>query len=286
MVSAIWVVSYPRSGNTYVRALLANYFSGLDRPLTLNEISLSTWGEHIEGLWQTVCIKPAEERTLEAQWLGRPSYFKAVRALATPDRRLIKSHTINAQLQGQPAFVFEPADRIIHVVRHPCDVAISVAHFHNTSIDAAVDRLLTSAYCVGNDPLHTFEVLGSWNEHTNCWLQALPAPVHRVRYFELVDEPASTLGNLLRFIGVEPEPERVEQTLRFASFGELKAQEEQNGFIEGSKIPGADKFFRVGKALQWWNQLTEDQSRRLIEANSALLDELGFTAYAKAARAA
>ena len=281
-MSAIWIVSYPRSGNTFVRALLANYFSGLDRPLALNEIVVSSWGEHIEGLWETICLKSAEHRTIHEQWSRRPSYFKAIRALLSPERRLVKSHTIDGNLDGVPAFQFEPSDRLIHVVRHPCDVAISSARFYNISVDQAVTRLLTAGLCVGADPLHRFEVLGSWNEHTTCWRQEVRAPIHLVRYFDLVERSAETLEAMLRFIGVQPDAERVRMVVEFASFDELRTQEEKNGFIESSQVPGADRFFRVGKALQWWDELTPEQSGRLIEANRTLLDELGFTAHAKA----
>ena len=140
----IWVVSYPRSGNTFLRALLANYFSGSTRPLSLAEVSSSTLGEHSETLWLELTGHRAADRTIEMEWRARPAYIRARRERAEGDIRLFKSHTVNGSAFGElNAFDFVPGDRILHVVRHPGDVALSCADYWGIPLDAAIDRLLT-----------------------------------------------------------------------------------------------------------------------------------------------
>lgn len=279
MHSAVWLVSYPRSGNTYLRALLANYVSGLPRPMSLDELSASTSGEHDEAFWREVTGKPAADRSLEEEWLARQAYFRALRARAPGPGFLLKSHTMNGVLAGQRAYEFLPQDRIVHVLRHPCDVAMSCADFYGITLEESVSRLLTEGLFVDARPELGFEVLGSWAQHTRSWMAETSAPVHRIRYFDLVGDPAGALRGLLAFLNVPVDEARVRAAVEFSRFDSLRAQEDVGSFRERPKSSHSGRFFRVGRSLQWLDALTPEQADRLVAPNRDLLDELGFTAF-------
>jgi hypothetical protein len=270
-----WIVSYPRSGNTFLRALLANAFSGLDRPLTLPEISGSTIGEHDEALWSRLTGTPAAERTIEQEWRQRRAYFAARRETARPGQRLFKSHTVNSTAFGLQAFDFQPGDRIVHVVRHPCDVALSGAYYWDLTLDNTIERMLTAGMMIDGRPRHGFEVLGSWAQHTRSWMRGASVPVHRVSYFDLVENTIETLRGVLEFLGEEAGAGRLRAAAEFSHFDTLKAQEDQAGFTEASQTPSG-RFFRVGQALQWPGKLTEAQVTALTAPCQDVLDALGF----------
>jgi len=278
----IWVVSYPRSGNTFLRALLANAFSQVDRPLTLPEVSQSTVGEHDEGLWIQLVGKSAAQRTVEEEWRQRHAYFQARRRAEPLTRRLFKSHTANATAFGREAFDFQPGDRIIHVVRHPCDVAISCADYWGLSLDKAIERMLTEGFVMDGRPRHGSEVLGSWAQHTRMWSRPLPVPIHRVHYQDLVENTVETLSGVLEFLGEECNLRRVRAAAAFAHFDTLKAQEELAGFTEASEVKSG-RFFRVGRPLQWPGVLTSAQVEALSGPCQDLLESLGFNARVSAA---
>lgn len=272
----IWIVSYPRSGNTFLRALLANCFSGLGRPLSLPEVSHSTVGEHDEALWTQLTGKPAAERSIEEEWRQRHAYVEARRRNARPEQRLFKSHTINADVFGVPAFDFQPGDRIIHVVRHPCDVAMSCADYWGMTMDRTIERLLREGQLIDGRPRFGFEVLGSWAQHTRQWLRPSPVPIHRVTYFDLVENTVETLAGILKFLGEDDDLRRVRAAAAFAQFDTLKAQEELGGFTEASAAKSG-RFFRVGRTLQWPDALTPAQAEALIAPSHDLLDTLGLS---------
>jgi len=274
----VWIVSYPRSGNTFLRALLANYFSDAARALTLDELAVSTVGEHIEAMWRELTGHAAADRTLEMEWRARASYLRALREHAAPAVKLFKSHTLNGAIFGVDAFEFHPKDRLVHVVRHPCDVALSVSAFYGIGLEAAVERLLTEGAVVDGRPDHGFEVIGSWGQHTRLWMNPVGPPIHRLRYFDLVENTAAALQAVLEFLGETPDPRRIQAAVAFSRFEMLSVQEALYGFSEGS-TSGSEPFFRVGRTLQWPGRLGADQVARLTEANRELLTELGFDAY-------
>jgi hypothetical protein len=271
------MVSYPRSGNTYLRALVANYLSGLDRPLSLAELTAAYAGEHNEALWRELTGQPAAERSLETEWAARPGYFAQLRA--SPDRPnlLIKSHTVNAALAGQPAFTWSADDRIVHVVRHPCDVAVSSADFYGISTEEAVQRLLTPGFLIDGRPGHGYEVMGSWEQHTRSWGGPVGVPVHRLRYRDMVDDPAQALRDLMVFLGAPADERRIQAAVIFSRFEILQIQEEISGFAEASPDASSGRFFRAGRTQQWRENLSRDQAARLFRAHEELIDLLGFT---------
>lgn len=276
-VYPIWLASYPRSGNTYLRALLANYLSDGAAPLSLDDIVKSTLGEHVEPLWEALTGKPLAERTFSVQWRNRQAYFAELRARLTPQRRMIKTHTLNGLIEGAPAFQFTASDRIIHLVRHPCDVAVSAAHFYGVTLDEQVRRMLSPGLMIDN-PSQGREVLGSWTQHTAWWLEERRAPRLTVRYCDLVENTETALSSILRFLDIAPDPERIARAIRFASFDGLRDRERTHGFLEAPQREDA-RFFRVGQPFQWPKALTADQAGRLIFANRRLLDDLGFSDY-------
>lgn len=276
---AAWLVSYPRSGNTFLRALILNYRSGLDRPLTLAEIAQLGMGEHLEPVWEAVTGQKAADRSLETEWKARAEYYEN---LIVPRRDgrlpLAKAHTLNADVFDTPAFSFTPQDRIVHLVRHPCDVVLSAADYYDQTIDEAIDRMLKPGLFIDSRPKSGFEVHGSWRQHTESWMKANTAPVHRISYFDLTEEPELTLAGAIGFIGDPLEPARVRKAVEFSAFETLRSDEAASGFSERAETSASGQFFRQGRSFQWLDQLTPDQAERLIAPNQDLLDRLGFTA--------
>ena len=191
---------------------------------------------------------------------------------------MMKTHTVNGEVLGRSAFEFGPDDKVIHIVRHPCDVAISCAAFYGISIEESVRRLLTPGLMIDGRPMHGYEVLGSWAEHAKSWKRAA-TPVHRVRYFELVEKPDETLGAILRFLTVSPDSARIAKAVEHARFERLRMEERTRGFVEN---PKGRCFFRVGKPGQWRTGLTEAQADALIEPHMTLLQDLGFVEFDRA----
>jgi len=273
--AANWIVSYPRSGNSLVRTLIANYFSGLDRAMRLDEIIATTVGENAESLWQELTGKLPADRSLDEQWGMRLPYIERLRGRTSPAMPLIKSHTIFADVAGRPAFKFIHGDRIIHVVRHPGDVAISCAHFYNVSLDEAIDRLLTPGFYIYGPPDLGYEVMGSWSQHTRCWMQLNGVPALRVHYEDMVARPIDVLSRIVEFLGHVPDNERVGLAVEFSNFDRLRLEERCNGFNEASTL-SSQPYFREGRAGQWLDGLSGKQAGKLLDSDAELLSSLNY----------
>ena len=270
-----WIVSYPRSGNTFLRCLLANYAADSSKPLTLEQIARSSCGEHDETIYFELTGKRPAERTLIEELRARPAYFGRIRQLTDPRLPMIKSHTVHGEVEAFPTYKFAPGDRVVHLVRHPCDVAISVAHYYNLDIDVAIDQVLREGTYYNGWPNVGYEVIGSWSQHTRDWMEATDVPVFRTRYADLVTRTAEVLTALVEFLGMPLEQTRVERAVEFSRFSRLQAEERKGGYVETADT-AKDGYFREGRPGQWLDRLTIKQAQRILDHDPELIDTLEF----------
>jgi Sulfotransferase domain len=254
--------------------MLANYLLAANRPLSLQELSACTQGEHAEEFWVELTGKDATNRGQKEQWDARPAYFERLRRTLMPPANLVKSHTPNSDWFGSPAFSFLPGDRIIHIVRHPCAVAVSCAAFYGDTHQVAVEYLLTDYLTRTGQPHHGHEFIGSWSQHTRSWMKAVNVPLMRIRYDELVAQPQVLLGRLIAFLGQEVNHRHIEFAVAASGFTLLKALEDAHGFPEA---PPGRTFFREGNPHGWETGLDAALQKRILATLGDLMSVLGFS---------
>lgn len=270
----VWLASYPKSGNTWVRMFLANYFLGKgDTPVSINEA-------HRLGLGDSVSI--AYYRANRGKY--DPGDFTT--HLALRDRvigsvagnganiNFMKTHNGNTVVQRTR--LIDPAytRAAIYIVRDPRDVAVSYArHYGQTLVDTC-SLMSNPDHAIMADASSVTQYLGDWSVHVRDWVQARTFPVHSVRYEDLQADPTETFRAMLDFIGVPVDDDKLEKAVRFSSFEEVSTQEAKDGFIERS-LRG-EKFFHTGKSGQWKEQLTDEDAAIFQEKHGPMMRKFGY----------
>ena len=271
----VFIPSYPRSGNTFARILLAAYHGVED----LDQLEEMLPADTSAALWRSVPDYESQEvsarnnRRFRRQVLSE--YRRSTPAL--PFRGL-KTHTANLPAFGAPAFDFEPGDRIIHLVRNPLDVVLSNADFNNHDIETSIDLMGSSGACVGAGTLGSIEVRGSWRENAESWLKPEACPALLVRYEDLVGDTEGWLRRMIEFIGLPVDEERLKQAAERSQFSRLQRQEKEKGFAEAPAKTRSGRFFREGRSGQWRSGLTDAQVHRLAGQCADLMTRLGYAA--------
>jgi hypothetical protein len=195
-----------------------------------------------------------------ARGAGRPVY--------------VKTHNANAMDHGMPLINMGVTAGGVYLVRNPLDVAISLAHFANVSIDRAIDDMATPGFGVRNTRNYVRVVWGSWSEHVGSWT-ARPNPTFLVvRYEDLVAKPKETFGQVARHLMMTPSQEQLSRALALTRFDRLRESEAVSGFNE--KPHDTANFFREGRAGQWRERLTADQVARVVKAHHPLMRKFGY----------
>jgi aryl sulfotransferase len=290
-----WLASYPKSGNTWFRLLIANLAPG-DKPADINALPerggiASGRGDfHFHTLIDSGLLTHDEADVL------RPRVYEAIAEHGDGESadfghdesdqsrlpRLIKAHDAYLDTPlGEPLLAAaRGARRAILIVRDPRDVAPSLANHRRSTIDAAIDFLVDRQACFAagarNQNAQLRQRLLDWSGHAASWLEQGDLPVHLVRYEDLKAAPVETFTAALDFLGVSFSPGEVERAVDFASFERLQAQEKANGFTEWRTQDGKSLFFRRGESQGWRRELTPDQVRRIEAAHAPMMARLGY----------
>jgi hypothetical protein len=273
----VWLPSYPKSGNTWVRAFLYALLrvQAGDAPADIDinemnrfqrsELNPSIYARHLPGAIMTV------DRAAIAA--ARPRVHADI-AREAKGLVLIKTHNARGLDHGHPLVNTRVSTGAIYVIRNPLDVAISFAKFRSVSIDQAITDMATSSF--GSDlsatALHT--IFGTWSEHVASWTVPENPAVHVTRYEDMLARPRETFTALTRHLRMAPAAAEIEAAIELSSFDRLRAAEQRGGFRERPETTQA--FFRAGRSGQWRDQLTAAQVDRIVTQHRTQMARFGY----------
>lgn len=264
MSTLFWLASYPKSGNTWLRAFLANLLANRPEPLPLKALSQYCDDEARPERYSALAGRPSHELSL-GELCALRAEVQAQIAAAGPGTRFVKTHNCAGVYDGYPLHHPQLTVGAVYVVRNPLDVAISMADHFGLSLDAAIERLASEHTGTANDALFVTQVLGSWSQHVASWADKAGPRVLIVRYEDLLLKPAKHFAKIAKLVGLDRDRARIERAIRHARFDSLARDERQHGFIEAADSRRA--FFRVGRAHQWREALSREQIQRIVDAH-------------------
>lgn len=273
MGGIIWLASYPKSGNTWMRAFLHNLLQDPPAPTPINELSRFTLGDTMLQWYIEANGGPVDGYTDEQLAALRPKVHRLFTQVF-PDSVFVKTHMVLGAVSGVPLISMEHTAGAIYILRDPRDVALSAASHFGTDVDGAIALMNNPHAKTGYEGINVPQYYGTWSQHVQSWTLAQHQRLLVVRYEDMLDKPFPTFSKVAKFLGLQPPPERIRKAIRFSSFRELQRQEARAGFIERSDR--AQAFFRAGEAGQWKRRLSAEQIDLLVAAHGPVMREFGY----------
>jgi aryl sulfotransferase len=269
----IWLASYPKSGNTWMRLLLSNFASDAGKPDDINQISQPSEIVTYRDIFENICLVDSILLTDEECDVLRPAFHDA--RAAEPDApQWFKVHDAYACLSDGTPLLGRQIGMALYLVRDPRDVVVSFAFHMSMEIDRVVTFLNDGIDLTENNPLHFRQRCRSWSDHVSSWLDQQNVAVHLVRYEDMLADTAGVFARVLDFLGIARDAEAVARAVRFSSFGELQRQECEHGFKE--RQPKQQVFFRCGEAGDWRRHLNDAQVQAIERAHGPMMKRLGY----------
>lgn len=264
MSSIAWLASYPKSGNTWVRAFLQNYISDSHEPADINALDRYFADESKPYWYSAHTDRPLTDLELGDICELREKVHIDI-AASRQGTVIVKTHNLLSEYDGHPLHNMSVTAGAVYIVRNPLDVVLSLADHYGITIDDAIEFLNEENMGTPTDEANVASVLGSWTRHVATWTHDQSGNLRIIRYEDLLDKPGKTFGGIASFLGLGKDPVKIKQAIRFSSFDTLRRQESKSGFVERS--PNSKRFFRSGKQNQWRTHLTRQQAETVIEAN-------------------
>jgi hypothetical protein len=273
MGKIIWLASYPKSGNTWLRAFLHNLMRDPDQPYDINKLSHFSISDSAAGWYQAIDPRPVETLTKEEVQQLRPRVHESM-TRAHPDSVFVKTHNALVEDRGVQMVTMEYTAGAIYVVRNPLDVVISHSSHYGIGVDESIRLTALDGLEGDNEPNYVYEHHGSWSKNVKSWTRTPHPGLLVVRYEDMSDQPHETFGRVAGFLGLKPPRERLHKAIRQSSFRALREQEEKHGFVERSVKSG--RFFREGRAGQWREILTPAQIEAVVGAHREQMARFGY----------
>ncbi len=271
--SIIWLASYPKSGNTWMRIFLANYLMNAPEPIPINQVHRFGMGDTIARTYQMVAGRPIDVND-PAQIL--PLRDKVLRGIVgnNADVNFVKTHNIRRTDAHVDMIPDKYTRSSIYIVRNPLDMALSYARHHGLTLAEAVRAIAHPDNATAGDAQAVVTFLGTWSEHVNSWTNRAPWPQLCIRYEDLLEDPEANFTNVLKQVGVPIEEDRLTRAIKHASFKEVKKQEKQHGFIEKSQ--SAESFFTSGTSGRWKKDLPPELAEQITKDHRATMKRYGY----------
>ena len=275
----IWIASYPKSGNTLLRSLLASYFFSNDGNFEFNDLNHIKQFPAIENFRKLGIDLSNESEVFQ-------NFIEAQKLINKENKKIkfIKTHSSLCKINNCNFTDLKNTLGAIYIVRDPRNVVTSFAHHYNLNIEQATDTLIDKfRWLVKTEKMYkTF--LGSWNVNYNSWKQ-LNKRFMLVKYEDLVNKKKTTLIKIFKFIQTLNNEElkidmvKLNKVIKSTEFHKMKTLEQKNFFTESIVDSDTGKrkiFFNLGPQNDW-KKILDDKSRRKIENSfKKEMFELGY----------
>ena len=272
----IWCASYPKSGNTWIRAIITSLIYSENGTFNFNllkKVGQFPRRDHFKELTDDY----SDLNNVSKYWIAAQEKINADGKL-----RIFKTHSGNYNFSKNDFTNKKNTLGVIYIVRDPRNIISSLSNHFQQDFKISTDFLLNEKSFLSNkDPNYKFHeniitLLGSWKNHYNSW--KLASNFLLIRYEDLILDVKSQVNRLSiflkKFAYFYTNEIKINNIIETTSFELLKKKEENEGFEEAvnSKI----KFFNSGPKSNWKNIVDEKLIHKIEKSFEKEMKELNY----------
>ena len=275
----IWIASYPKSGNTWLRSIITSLLYTTD------------------GIFDFKLIKKIKQFPTRNQFQDFTKNFNDINEISkfwllaqdkinlTEEIKFFKTHNLNCAVNKNSFTNKSHTLGTIYVVRDPRNLVNSIKNHYNKSNDEEAKNFLISKKILSRVPKDNeadiATLLGSWSDHYNFWTKR-NSNLLLIKYEDLILDTKKELERIIiylkKFMTVEINPEKIKNILNTTSFDHLKDLENKGLFNENVYDSKKNKirFFNKGPSNDWTKVLDKKIQDDIEKIFYKEMKELGY----------
>ena len=283
----IWLASYPKSGNTWLRFLIMSLIMK-----GKGETSL----EHLSGIKQfpsSQQYKKLNVNNIDYLNLNEISnYWIETQKIINSDRsiKFFKTHNALCKINNNIFTDLNNTLGVIYIVRDPRNVISSINnHYHHKDLEFSKNFIFDERKGIMNKSKFNSDsdyalpqIIGSWKTHYNSW-KNMKKNYLLIKYENLIINPKKEFKKvtdyLQKLLNVSFSNSLINRAIELSSFDRLQSLEESKGFSESVIDPNSGtrkKFFNLGPKNDWNKILNKQISNEIEQKFQNEMTELGY----------
>ena len=275
----IWIASYPKSGNTYLRSFISSYYYSkkgkFDFDLLLN-------------ILQFPSIKFTKKKIYSEVEASQSWIYNQQQFFSGDKVHFVKTHSSLNKYKGNSFTNKNLSLGAIYIVRDPRNLITSMTHHYSLSYDQAYLKLINEKQTLleksNDDDYSNFTFLGTWSDHYKSWKNSNEFKTLFIKYEELENNKFDTFKKVINFINslkknkTSINEKKLINSISSTNFSNLRNKEEMEGFEESVYSSSGEKkrFFNLGFNNRWQKILPNNILLKLKNTFQNDLNDLGY----------
>ena len=283
----IWIASYPKSGNTWVRFFLLSLILGNKKKINLNNLkAISQYPTQSQYKGITSDFFNLQE--ISRNWEKSQKIINADKKI-----RFFKTHNMLIEFQNNLFTNLNNTLGTIYVIRDPRNVITSIKnHYSFKNYSETKDFLFNEKQIItlseyekkeyiGKKDYQLPQIIGSWQMHYKSW-KGMKKNFLLIKYENLIKNPKKEFLKVSIFLEkvlkTKFTEKQINNAIKSSSFFKLKKMEEDYGFEESAedRKGGKKKFFNLGPKNDWKKLLDEKIANEITFKFRKEMEELGY----------
>lgn len=282
----IWLASYPKSGNTFLRALLSAYLFTKDGNFNFESLkNIKQFPDN--GIFEKLGINISDEKEVVKNYIN---VQKEINKRDKQNIRFLKTHSALNDLNGYKFTDLNNCLGTIYIVRDPRNIVKSYSNHNQISLDRATEiikevRTIGGIKSSTDRTNETITHVGSWSSNYTSWKEFKKVDRYLlIKYEDLVKETEKTFLNVLNFINKITKSKltldqiKLKKTLITTRFDNLQNLEKNSHFTEQAKDKEGKSinFFKYGPNNNWKDYLSSKNLNVLENSFKEEMTELEY----------
>ena len=273
----IWLASYPKSGNTWLRSLISSYYFSNNGTFDFN---LLNYIDQFPAPKYFVDVKDniVNPEDFSKYWLSKQSEINKDKKL-----RFFKTHAAMCKINNNPFTDNKNTLGAIYILRDPRNLITSLSNHYQLNLSESLDFMIEEKKALVDrvdNKFKAFVPIFSWRFHLKSWIHNKSFKTIVIRYEDLTNETYYTFKKVIEFIDKlannknKFDKEKAKKTIVSCNFKNLQNLEKNKGFSEALTKKNSKekiKFFNLGKDNDYRKLLNEDLINKM---NNIFQEEL------------